>query len=124
MRKTVDTEELFSIVDRSIDEAIINGRFLFDMYTYLKNNRWTRRDTDLFIESTVAAELSDTCMELDEYIKGKDKCCKEAYAYLGKSKAKKVRAYLYGILEDAWKYHHERRPGRKPGSKNKKKFTK
>ena len=124
MRKTVDTEELFTIVDRALDEAMLNGKFLFNMYTYLSNNRWSRRDTDLFIESSVAAELSDTVMELEGYIKGGDKALKEAYGHIPKPRARKVKAYLYGILEDAWKYHAERKPGRKPGSKNKKKRTK
>ena len=26
---------------------------------------------------------------------------------------RKIRNYLYGILEDAWKYSHDKRPGRR-----------
>ena len=124
MSNAVDTEELFTIVDRALDEAMVNNRFLFNMYNYLKTNKWTRRDTDQFIESSVAAELSDTVEELNVYLKGGDKTLKEAYGHLPKPKARKIKDYLYGILEDAWKYHNERKPGRKPGSKNKKKRTK
>ncbi len=124
MTRTVDTDELFTIVDRALDEAMLNGRFLFNMYSYLKNNKWTRRDTDKFIESSVAAEVSDTVEELAGYIKGGDKALKEAYGHIPKPKARKIKDYLYSILEDAWRYHHERKPGRKPGSKNKKKRAK
>ena len=27
--------------------------------------------------------------------------------------ARKIKAYLYGILEDAWRYSNDRRPGRR-----------
>lgn len=30
-------EELYTIVDRALDEAMTNGRFLFNMYNYLKS---------------------------------------------------------------------------------------
>ena len=80
--------------------------------------------TDKFIESSVAAEVSDTVEELAGYIKGGDKALKEAYGHIPKPKARKIKDYLYSILEDAWRYHHERKPGRKPGSKNKKKRAK
>lgn len=112
-KRSIDKEELYAIVDRAIDEAMVNNRFLFNMYNYLSASKWTRRATNDFIESSVAAELSNTVQELDDFIKGGDKQLKEAYGHLGKPKARKIRKYLYGILEDAWKYHHERRPGRR-----------
>jgi hypothetical protein len=113
-----DTQELYTIIDRAIDEATINGRFLFNMYTYLKQNKWTRRETNEFIESHSAAQINNLVLELDEYIKGKDKTLKEAYGYLPKPKARKIRDYCYKILDDAWRYHAERKPGRKKGSRN------
>ena len=38
---------------------------------------------------------------------------REAYGHLGKPEARKIRNYLYEILQDAWKYEQEKRPGRK-----------
>lgn len=106
-------EELYTIVDRALDEAMTNGRFLFNMYNYLKSSKWTRRAVNDFIESSVASEVSDAVQELDDYIKGGDKFLREAYGHIDKPKARKIRKYLYGILEDAWKYHAERKPGRR-----------
>ena len=51
--------------------------------------------------------------ELEGYIKGGDKTLREAYGHIPKPKARKIRDYLYSILEDAWQYEKERRPGRK-----------
>lgn len=108
-----DTGEIYTIIDRAIDEAMVNGRFLFKCYDYLKLSNWTRRETNEFIESTTAANLSNLVEELDDYLKGGDKVLKEAYGHIPKPQARKIRNYLYGILEDAWRYHAERKPGRK-----------
>lgn len=113
--------ELYELVNRSIDMAMTEGKFLFRLYPYLKTNKWTRKEVNAFIESSAAAELSNTVLELEGYIKGGDKTLREAYGYIPKPKARKIKDYLYSILKDAWDYHAERKPGRKPGSKNRKK---
>jgi hypothetical protein len=73
-----------------------------------------------FIESSTAAELSDLCLELDEYIKGgsdnEHKQIREGYGHIPKPRARKIRNYLYGILEDALRYERDKRPGRKKGT--------
>ena len=78
----------------------------------------------MFIESTTAANLSFTVLELEYYIKGGDKQLREAYGHLPKPKARKIKEYLYSILDDAWRYHAERKPGRKLGSTIKRNKTK
>jgi len=115
-----NTHELYELVDRAIDEAFANDRYIFKMYEYLKLGKWTRRETSEFIESNTAARLSDLVLDLETYIKGKDKLLKEAYGHIPKPKAKKLKTYFYAMLEDSWKYAAERKPGRKPGTKNKK----
>ena len=112
-----NTEELYTLVDRALDEAMVNGRFLFKMYPYLKAQKWTRREVNDFIESSVAAELNNAVLELEGYIKGGDSQLKESYGHIPKPKARKIKTYLYSILEDAWKYHAERKPGRKKVTK-------
>ena len=52
-------------------------------------------------------------MQLEGYIKGGDKQLLEAYGHIPKPKARKIKDYLYGMLNDAWTYHAERKPGRK-----------
>jgi len=120
----INEGELYHLVDRSIDMAMTEGKFLFKMYPYLRDNKWTRKQTNSFIESTTASELNHIVIELEEYIKGGDKTLKEAYGHIPKAKARKIKEYLYTILEDAWKYHAEKKPGRKPGSKTRKKVSK
>jgi|TARA_R100000084_G_C4631253_1_gene138463 hypothetical protein len=113
------TDELYTLVERAIDAAF-EGKFLFNFYTYVKSSKFTRREVTTFIESSTAANVSNTVLELELYIKGRDKFSKEAYGHLSKPTARKIKDYLYKILTDAWKYEQERRPGRKPGTKNRK----
>ena len=112
-------EELYTLVERSIDAAF-DGKFLFNLYNYVKASKFTRRDVTAFIESSTAANVSNLVLELELYLKGRDKISKEAYGHLSKPQARKIKDYLYKILTDSWKYEKERRPGRKPGTKNKK----
>ena len=61
--------------------------------------------------------FSAGAMDLDEYLKGgqdsEHKQLREGYGYIPKPQARKIKEYLYGILEDAWRYSHDRRPGRR-----------
>ena len=113
------TEELCTLVERAIDAAF-DGKFLFNLYNYVKASKFTRRDVTAFIESSTAANVSNLVLELELYLKGRDKISKEAYGHLSKPQARKIKDYLYKILTDSWKYEKERKPGRKPGTKNKK----
>ena len=76
--------------------------------------------------SSTAAEISATTLELEQYIKGGDQTLREAYGHIPKPTARKIKTYLYRILEDAWKYELERKPGRKakPKTKRRKVATK
>lgn len=112
------TEEIYILVEKAID-ASFEGKFLFNFYTYVKSSKFTRREVTTFIESPTAASISTIVTELELYLNGKDKVAKEAYGHLSKPSARKIKDYLYKILTDAWKYERERRPGRKPGTKNK-----
>ena len=86
-------------------------------YDYLKDTKTKKYEVDAFIESTTAAELSDLTLELEEYLKGgadnEHKQLREGYGHIPKPQARKIKNYLYGILEDAWRYSHDKRPGRR-----------
>ena len=55
--------------------------------------------------------------ELEQYIKGgadnDHKQLREAYGHISKPQARKIKAYLGSILEDAVRYRHDKRPGRR-----------
>ena len=109
-----DEGEFYDLIERSIDAAVkADGKFLFKVYPYLKQNKWTRTQVDRFIESSTACEINDIIMELTYYIKGGDPQLLEAYRHIPKPKARKIKDYLYSLLNDAWTYHAERKPGRK-----------
>ena len=108
--------EVCSDVEKAIDYAF-NGQFVLKFYDYLKVRGTKRSEVEEFIESNTAHELSNLVMDLDDYLEGGSdeihKQLREGYGHIPKPQARKIRNYLYGILEDAWKYSHDKRPGRR-----------
>jgi len=108
--------ELYDLVEHAIDNAF-NGQMNLRFYEYLSSNKVKKHQIDTFIESTTANELNDLTNDLDEYIMGgadnEHKQLREGYGHIPKPQARKIKNYLYGILEDAWRYSHDRRPGRR-----------
>ena len=90
---------------------------MLKFYDYLKVRGTRRVDVEQFIESSTASEINSLVMDLDDYLEGGSdeihKQLREGYGHIPKPQARKIRNYLYGILEDAWKYNHDKRPGRK-----------
>ena len=115
MRDDFDT--VYDMIEHAIDYAFTKGNMQLRFYEFLKYRKTTKAEVDSFIESSTAAELSDLVLQLEEYIKGgKDndhKQLREAYHHIPKPQARKIKNYLYSILEDAWRYSHDRRPGRR-----------
>ena len=106
-----NSEELYTIIDRAIDEAMLNGRFLFNMKSYLTGNKWTRKQTKELIDSSSMVELNQAVDELSQYI-ARDKYMSEAYSNLPKPQARKIRKYFQSLIDDAREYYETRRPGR------------
>ena len=108
--------EVYGDVEKAIDLAF-NGQFVLKFYGYLKVRGTKRLEVEQFIESTTASEISNLVVDLDEYLEGgadnNHKQLREAYGHIPKPQARKIRNYLYNILEDAWKYNHDKRPGRR-----------
>ena len=116
-----DFENVYELIEHALELAF-DGKMQLKFYEFLKYRKTTKQEVDAFIESSTAAELSDLVLQLEEYIKGgKDndhKQLREAYHHIPKPQARKIKNYLYSILEDAWRYSHDRRRGRpKKGSK-------
>ena len=112
----VDLYTMYGTVEQAIDFAF-EGKFVLDMYAYLKSSKATKRDTEAFIDSDTAHEITSLVMDLEDYLEGGSddihKQLREAYGHLGKQEARKIKNYLYKILEDAWQYEKEKRPGRR-----------
>tara|TARA_R100000030_G_C3235314_1_gene119251 strand:- start:494 stop:832 length:339 start_codon:yes stop_codon:yes gene_type:complete len=109
--------EFYDLVERAIDVAFEEDKYLFRCYNYLQSAKTTRKQAREFIDSATANSVKALINDLEEYIKGGNKQLKEAYGHLGKPKARKIRSYLQGVLDDASRYEHDRRPGRKKRTK-------
>ena len=87
---------------------------------YYEDSKATKVEVEGFINSPTAQNINNIIYDLEEYLEGGSdephKQLREAYGYLGKPEARKIKDYLYGILQDAWKYEQEKRPGRRKKS--------
>ena len=110
-------EEFYYLIERSIDVAFKDNKYLFRCYNYLLTSKTTRKEVREFIQSSTANNINGLVSELDGYIKGGNKQLREAYGHLGKPHARKIKNFLETLLEDASRYEHDRRPGRKKRSK-------
>jgi len=110
-------QEVYEIIEHSIDVAFEQQKFHLNFYDYLKVINAKRKDVDEFIESSITKEIKDLVVELDEYIKGgqdnEHKQLREAYGHIPKPKARKIKQFLESILTDAERYSYDRRPGRR-----------
>ena len=108
--------DMYDLIEHAIDNAF-EGQMNLKFYQYLKDNKIKKHVVDSFIESSTASEISDITLELNEYIIGgqdnEHKQLREGYGHISKPQARKIKEYLYGILEDSWRYSRDRRPGRR-----------
>ena len=108
--------DIYDLIEHASDNAF-EGQMNLKFYDYLKDTKTKKYEVDAFIESTTAAELSDLTLELEEYLKGgqdnEHKQLREGYGHIPKPQARKIKNYLYSILEDAWRYSYDRKPGRR-----------
>ena len=116
MKKVDDFETVYDMIEHAIELAF-DGRMQLKFYEFLKYRKTKKVEVDAFLQSSTAKEISDQLIELQEYIKGgadnDHKQLREAYGHIPKPKARKIKAYLGGILEDAERYRHDKRPGRR-----------
>ena len=116
MKKVDDFETVYDMIEHAIELAF-DGRMQLKFYEFLKYRKTKKVEVDSFLQSSTAKEISDQIVELQEYIKGgadnDHKQLREAYGHIPKPKARKIQAYLVGILEDAVRYRHDKRPGRR-----------
>ena len=111
-----DFENVYDMIEHAIEYAF-EGKMQLKFYDYLKYRKTRKAEIDSFVESSTAAEISEQVLELEEYIKGGSdndhKQLREAYGHIPKPQARKIKAYLGRILEDAVRYSNDRKPGRR-----------
>ena len=111
-----DFETVYDMIEHAIELAF-DGKMQLKFYDFLKYRKTRKAEIDSFVESSTAAEISDQVLELEQYIEGgadnNHKQLRKAYGHIPKPQARKIKAYLYSILEDAWRYQRDRKPGRR-----------
>ena len=111
-----DFDNVYDMLEHAIEYAF-EGKMQLKFYEFLKYRKTTKAEVDAFLKSSTAKEIADEVLELQEYIKGgKDNLhqqLREAYGHISKPQARKIKVYLGRILEDAVRYQHDRRPGRR-----------
>ena len=121
MKPEDNFDNVYDMLEHAIEYAF-EGKMQLKFYDFLKYRKTKKAEIDSFLRSSTVKEISDQVIELEEYIKGgKDnnhQQLREAYGHIPKPQARKIKAYLNKIVEDAVRYQHDRRPGRrKKGSK-------
>ena len=111
-----DFENVYELIEHAIELAF-DGKMQLKFYQFLEYRKTKKYEVDAFIDSSTAAEISDQVLELEQYIEGgadnNHKQLREAYGHIPKPQARKIKVYLYSILEDAWRYQRDRKPGRR-----------
>ena len=111
-----DFDNVYDLIEHAIEYAF-EGKMQLRFYEFLKYRKTTRAEIDAFLGSSTAKELACEVVELEEYIKGgrdsNHQQLREAYGHIPKPQARKIMNYLGTILDDAVRYSHDRRPGRR-----------
>jgi hypothetical protein len=119
----IPSDEIYNIVNTAIDIAVTSEKYQLNFYNFLKNEGIKKPEISSFLKSSLVSQIRDEIAHLNLYLNGGSDVAdlREVYGWMGKPRARKYKEYLFKIIEDAEKYDYEKRPGRKPGSKNKKK---
>jgi len=116
MKKVDDFETVYDMIEHALELAF-DGRMQLKFYKFLEYRKTKKVEIDAFLQSSTVKEISNQIVDLQEYIKGGNdndhKQLREAYGHIPKPQARKIKAYLGCILEDAVRYQHDRKPGRR-----------
>lgn len=113
--------DIYHIVNQAIDLAFMQEKYQLNFFNYLQGENFKKSDIDSLLKSSLWTSINHQIEELDMYLLGGPTAndLREAYNWMGKPRARKVKEYLEKILEDAIRYEKTKRRGRKPKSANK-----
>ena len=87
-------DELYDVVEHTIDYAF-QGRYMLDMYEYLKSSGYSRTVVEEFLMSCTATEVKNLVLDLEGVSEGGSddthKQLREGYGHLGKPEARKIK---------------------------------
>ena len=82
--------DIYDLIEHAIEDAFMNTMNL-KFYDYLKDNKIKKYEIDAFIESSTAVEISETVMDLEDYLEGGSdglhKQLREGYGHIPKPQA-------------------------------------
>jgi hypothetical protein len=114
-------EETFNYIEKAIDFAFKERKFVMNFYSYLKVKNARRIDAQEFKTSNVATNIRTLAEELNLYIQGGQsddaKQLREAYGHLSKPEARKIMNYILGFISDCDRFikdKNARKSKRKP----------
>lgn len=104
--------DIYDIIEGAVDEAIIRQKFNLNLFNYLKDNKFTKDELEEILSSSSVKTIKDTSSDLAEYIEGGSdemhKQLREAYGYISKPLARKIKNYLDTIVFDINEYKNEK----------------
>lgn len=114
-------EDIYFIVNQAIDLAFMQEKYQLNLFDYLQGENFKKSEIDSFLQSSLKTSIVHQIEEIDMYLLGGPTAndLREAYSWMGKPRARKVKEYLEKILEDATRYEKTKRRGRKSKSANK-----
>ena len=108
--------DVYYDVEVAIEKAF-EGRQLINIYQYFKSKGAKRDQVEEFLSSPTCDEIKSLVKDLDDYLEGGSdsihKQLREGYGHISKPEARKIKLYLQQMLDDAQKYFHDKRPGRR-----------
>lgn len=100
--------DIYDIIESAVDDAIVRQKFNLNLYNYLKDNKLTKDELEELLNSPSIVTIKTTSIDLEEYIQGGSdnmhKQLREAYGYLSKPLARKIKIYIDDIFKDIVKY--------------------
>jgi hypothetical protein len=116
-------DEVHIDVERAVDFAFVESKFILNLYTYLQQKEFKRVEAQDFLNSPTVLNLRYTIQDLSEYLEGgqdeRHVYLREAYGHLSKPFARKIKLYLESFITDAQRYIYDKRPGRRAKPKDK-----
>lgn len=107
----MNQETLYDI-EKAVDYAFLENKFTINSFAYLKIKNIRRVDAQAILRSPTVKHIQDTIKDLDVYLKGgqEDQAVyiRQAYGYLSKPEARKIRNYLDGVIEGVKEFIKEK----------------
>tara|TARA_R100000005_G_C4820264_1_gene101986 strand:+ start:177 stop:536 length:360 start_codon:yes stop_codon:yes gene_type:complete len=104
--------EVYNLIEGAVDDAFLRQNLNLKLYEYLKQNNFTKDDLGEILHSPSVISISSISSDLADYIEGGSddahKQLREAYGYLSKPLARKVKIYLDGMVDDVIRYRNDK----------------